>query len=394
VQVLKGVFRSGRFAALPRQVLVVVQFTASLVLITGTIIVYDQIQHARNRPIGYERENLLTVGLNDPNYKNNLDLLKTELLRSTVVKEIATSSGPITSIQNVTNGYEWQGKDPNLDAEFAICNVTTNFGKTVSWEFVSGRDFSDKLKTDSVESIIINEAAQKYMGFKDPVGKELTDVNEFGQKKWSKKIIGVVKDMVMESPYQPVKPTLFYFHSQANRVMHIKLNSTKNTAFALGKIESVFTELVPSAIFNYKFVDEEYAHKFSQEERIGKLSGLFSILAICISCLGLFGLASFVAEQRTREIGIRKVVGASVFSLWKMLTKDFVVLVVISGFIAIPVSYYLLSEWLVNFEYRTEISWWVFLATGFGSLAITLFTVSFQAIKAALMNPVKSLRSA
>ena len=393
VKVLKGVFRTGHFAALPRKVLVVIQFTVSLVLIIGTLIVYEQIQFARNRPIGYDRENLITVEMNDPNYKDKLQVLKTELLNSGVVSATTTSSGPLTAVQNVTSGYEWPGKDPNLDAEFARCNVALDFGKTVGWEFLAGRDFSNEFSTDSVDAIIINKAAADYMGFENPVGQKLTDVDESGRKKWSKTIIGVVKDLVMESPYAPVRPALYYYDEDASGLLHIKINPSVSARVALSKIEAVFNKIVPTALFDYKFVDEEYARKFSQEVRIGKLSGIFSVLAIFISCLGLFGLASYVAEQRTKEIGIRKVVGASVFSLWKMLSGDFVVLVIISCVIAIPIAYYFLTEWLEKFEYRTEISWWVFFAAGFAAFIITLLTVSFQAVKAALMDPVKSLRS-
>jgi ABC-type antimicrobial peptide transport system permease subunit len=213
------------------------------------------------------------------------------------------------------------------------------------------------------------------------------------QGSWT--IIGVIKDMVMQSPYEPVKQTLFFldYTYLASSQMTIKLKPDVSAGTALPKIEAVFKKIVPSAAFDYKFVDEEFARKFSQEERIGKLSGFFAILAIFISCLGLFGLASFVAEQRTKEIGIRKVVGASVFSLWKLLSKDFVVLVFISCLIAIPVAYYYMQGWLQKYQYRTKVTWDVFVIAIGLSLLITLFTVSFQAIKAAMANPVKSLRT-
>ena len=357
VKVLKGALGSGRFAGLPRKVLVVVQFTVSVVLIIGTITVYQQIQFARNRPIGYDRKSLISLEMDDPNYKGKMDALKTELLRSGVVSDVATSSSPLTAINNITNGYQWPGKDPNMDAEFVTCNVSRDFGKTVSWEIVDGRDFSEDFSTDSIGAIIVNEAAIKYMGIENPVGQEFTDVNEFGVKKWSRTIIGVVRDMIMESPYDPVKPTLYYYNSHASRLLHIKINPTVSATSALSKIESVLKEVVPTALFDYKFVDEEYARKFSQEERIGKLSGIFSILAILISCLGLFGLASFVAEQRTKEIGIRKVMGATVSGIWQMLSKDFVVLVIISCIIAIPIAIYFMGGWLQKYQYRTTISW-------------------------------------
>ncbi len=393
VKVLNGISRSGRFALLPRKILVVIQFTVSVVLIIGTITVYKQIQYARNRPIGYDRQSLITMELNDPGYKGKMDVLRTELLRTGAVTGLATSSSPLTAINNITNGYKWAGKDPNLDAEFVICNISLDYGKTVGWQVKSGRDFIKDFSTDSIGSIIINEAAAKYMGMKDPVGQEFTDVDEFGVKKWSRTIIGVVKDIVMESPYAPVKPTLYYNNQYASRLLHIRINPTQSANVALTKIEEVVSKIAPSALFDYKFADEEYARKFSQEERVGKLSSIFSIVTILISCLGLFGLASFVAEQRTKEIGIRKVMGASVSNIWQMLSKDFAVLVIISCFIAIPIALYFMSNWLEKYDYHTGVSWWIFLATGIGALFITILTVSFQALKAAFMNPVKSLRS-
>lgn len=393
VKVLKGAFKFGRLALLPRKVLVVVQFTVSVVLIIGTVIIYKQIQFSRNRPIGYSRESLISMSTRDPGYQGKHQLLKSELMNTGVVSAAATSSGPLTAIWNTTGGYEWKGKNPRLDAEFAICNVSPDFGKTVGWQVLQGRDFSSELPTDTANSIIINEAAAKYMGLKNPVGEQLIDVDEFGKFKWRKTIIGVVKDLVMESPYEPVRQTLYFHAKNSSNLLHIRVKPDVSMNVALTKIENAVKNVVSTALFDYKFVDEEYALKFSQEEKIGKLSGVFSILAIFISCLGIFGLASFVAAQRTKEIGIRKVLGASVASVWQMLSKDFVVLVMISCLIAVPVGYYLVSNWLDSYQYRTEISWWIFALTCLAALAITLLTVSFQAIKAAMMNPVQSLRS-
>jgi len=208
-------------------------------------------------------------------------------------------------------------------------------------------------------------------------------------------IIGVIKDMVMQSPYEPVKQTFYFLDSkyEAASRLNIKLKPGVVAKNALAKIETVLKQIVPSAPFDYRFVDEEYGRKFSQEERIGQLSTFFAILAIFISCLGLFGLASFVAEQRTKEIGIRKIVGASVFDLWQLLSKDFVVLVIVSCVIAVPIAWNYMNGWLQKYQYRTDISWWIFAAAIGGALLITLLTVSFQAIKAAIANPVKSMRT-
>ncbi len=393
VKVLKGVLRIGRFAALPRKVLVVVQFTVSVVLILGTLIVYQQIQHARHRPIGYDRQSLITVELSDPNYQGEEEVIRTELFNTGVVSAVATSDGPLTAIWNITGGYSWEGKDPNVEASFVTCNVTPDFGKTVGWEIVAGRDFSRDFATDTTDAIIINEAAVKYMGLEDPIGQKLTDVDEFGRPKWTKTIIGVVKDIIMASPYEPVGQTIYYFNDYASGLLHIKINPEVSASVALPIIEATLEKIVPSALFDYTFVDEEYGRKFSQEVRIGTLSGIFAMLAIFISCLGLFGLASFVAEQRTKEIGIRKVVGASVFNLWKLLSKDFVWLVLIACGMAIPIAYYFLSGWLQQYEYRTDISWWLWGITCLAALFITLLTVSYQTLKAASINPVQSLRS-
>lgn len=390
VKVLKGVLKSGRFASMPRKILVVVQFTVSVILIIGTIIVYQQIQHARNRPVGYNREGLVDISMNDPNYRGKHDIIKSELLNTGVVSDMALSSNPITEVWNNSGGYSWQGRNPEKDNDFAICNVTHDFGKTVGWQFLAGRDFSKDFAPDSA-TLIINETAAKYMNLKNPIGELIRD--DETQQTW--KIVGVIKDMIMQSPYEPVKQTYYFLdfkHEAASRI-NIKLKPGVIANTALAKIENVFKKIVPSASFDYRFIDEEYGRKFSQEERIGKLSTFFAILAIFISCLGLFGLASFVAEQRTKEIGIRKIVGASVFDLWQLLSKDFVILVIVSCFIAIPVAWYCMNGWLQKYQYRTDISWWVFAAAIGGALLITLLTVSFQAVKAAIANPVKSLRT-
>lgn len=386
IKVLKGTFQVGRFAAVPRKVLVVVQFTVSVTLIIGTIVVFRQIQYAKSRPIGYSREGLLTVPINTPDLTGHYDVLRNDLLKTGAVTEMSESSSPITSIWAINNGYDWRGKDPSIQGNFAAVSVTHDFGKTIGWEFKEGRDFSRDFAMDS-SGIILNETAVKFMGLKKPIG-EIVKINEK-----SFHVIGVVKDLVMQSPYSPVFRTSFVLDYNDVAVINIKINPAISSREALAKLEVVFKKHNPSAPFEYKFVDDEYAKKFSDEERIGKLATFFAILAIFISCLGLFGLASFVAEQRTKEIGIRKVLGASVTNLWGLLSKDFVLLVIISCLISSPIAYYFMNNWVQKYEYHTDISWWVFVASGAGALIITLLTVSFQAIKAALMNPVKSLKT-
>jgi putative ABC transport system permease protein len=231
----------------------------------------------------------------------------------------------------------------------------------------------------------------KLLNFEDPVG-EIIHWEPGWRKADDFKVIGVIKDLVMESPFGTPMPTIFFISGYTNWI-NIKINPQVSAAESLPVIESVFKKIVPSVPFDFKFADEEYRHKFAAEERIGQLTTVFAALAIFISSLGLFGLASFVAEQRTKEIGIRKVVGASVFSLWKMLSKDFVVLVIISCLISIPIAYHFLSDWLQQYDYKTEISWWVFFNSGVGAVTVTLITVSYQAVKAALMSPVNSLKT-
>jgi putative ABC transport system permease protein len=390
VKVLKGTIRLGRFAALPRKILVVVQFAVSVVLIIGTIVVYKQIKFAQDRPVGYNREGLITVPKNDPNYSGKLDVLRSELLNTGMVSGVEFSSSPLTAVWNNMGGFSWRGKDPEVADDFAITDVSYGFGHVVNWQLIAGRDFSKAFATDSTK-MIINETAAKYLGLKKPVGEFIT----FYDGKKTRQIIGVIKDMVRNSPYEPEKRAFFFLDANYNSAsqIDIKIKPTVSANEALPMIEAVFKKIVPSAAFNYKFVDEEYAKKFSNEERISKLASFFATLAIFISCLGLFGLASFIAEQRTKEIGVRKVLGASVLNLLGLLSKDFVFLIVIALAIATPTAWYILNGWLEKYTYRTEISWWIFAVSGLGALLITLLTVSFQSIKAALMNPVKSLRS-
>ncbi|AUD07122.1 ABC transporter permease [Spirosoma pollinicola] len=388
VKVLKGTFRVGRFASMPRKVLVVIQFTVSVTLIIGTILVFRQIQYAKNRPIGYDRNGLITITMNTPELHTHYNALREELLRTGAVIDMSTSSTPATDLNSQNGGFEWEGKDPNFKAQFGTIAVTHDFGKTVGWQFKEGRDFSRNFTTDSA-ALVMNETAAKYMGLKtgSPVGMIV---------KWNGKpmrVLGVIKDMVMGSPFEPVVQTVFMLDYNWAGVINIKLNPEQSAPESLAKIETVFRKFNPGSPFDFKFTDQQYALKFATEERIGKLASIFAMLAVFISCLGIFGLASFVAEQRTKEIGVRKVLGASVFSLWGLLSKDFVVLVTIAFGIATPLAYYFLSNWLHKYEYRTDISWWIFAVTGAGALGITLLTVSYQSIKAALINPVKSLRS-
>ena len=386
LKVLKGTFRVGKLASLPRKILVVLQFTVSITLFIGTFIVYKQIQHAKNRPIGYSRQGLINLGM-EKEIKQHFDAIRTELINAGAIEEMTASNSPLTQVWNTNGGFDWEGKDPGLAVDFPNNRVSYDFGKTVDWKIKSGRDFSRDFATDSL-AFVINEAAAAFLGFDDPVGKTL---------RWNGEpfiIIGVVKDLMQESPFYPVRPSLYHISDYDN--MHnliIKLNPQRQASQSLDKISEVWKKHVAAVPFSYKFVDEEFGNKFSAEERIGKLSSYFAVLAIFISCLGLFGMASFVAEQRTKEIGIRKVLGASLVNLWRLLSIEFLVLVILSSILAIPVAYYYLDRWLNNYDYRITINWDVFALAALTALIITLLTVSFQAIKAALANPTTSLRS-
>jgi ABC-type antimicrobial peptide transport system permease subunit len=265
--------------------------------------------------------------------------------------------------------------------------MTEDFGRTIGWKLKEGRDFSKDFSTDSL-AMILNESAVKQVGMKkDIVGQNI----QYDGKNY--RVIGVVKDIVQESPYKPVTPMVYLTSHNWIGCVTVAIKTGVPVRDALTKIEKTFKKYNPTLPFNYTFNDEDYAKKFADEERIGKLATFFTVLAIFISCLGLFGLASFVAEQRKKEIGVRKVLGASTYRLWQMLSKEFAWLVIISCFIAMPLAWYYANNWLRNYDYKTSISVWVFVASGAGALAITLITVSFQSIKAALANPVKSLRS-
>jgi putative ABC transport system permease protein len=386
VKVLKGHFKAGRFAATPRKVLVVLQFTVSVVLIIGTIVVFRQVQYAKSRPIGYSRQGLITIVMATYNYHTNLAAMRTELLQTGAITDMAESNTPVTEVDHFNNGFSWQGSDPQVSAKFNTVSGTAEFGHTVGFQFLSGRDFSRAMGTDS-NAIILNEAAAKYTGLKQPVGQTIRQNNK------AFTVIGVIKDMVMESPYEPVKPTAYFLDSSIGGILNIRLNPGRTTADGLAKVAAVCKKYSPEEPFSYVFADDEYAHKFMDEERVGKLANAFTVLAVFISCLGLFGMASFMAEQRVKEIGVRKVLGASVFNLWRLLSRDFVVLVIISLAIATPLAYLLMHSWLENYQYRAALSWWIFAAAGLGALSITLLTVSYQSIRAALMNPTKSLRS-
>jgi len=386
VTVLKGTFKAGRLASIPRKTLVVIQFAVSVILAIGTIVVFRQIQFAKDRPIGYDRTQLISIRQLAPGIHEHFDVVKSTLIKEGAVTQMAESASPLTDNWSSNGGIVWRGKDPNQAVDFPNTAVTYDYGKTIGWQFLAGRDFSRNFAADS-SAFIINETAAKFMGLTNPVGEII---------RWDDHpmpIIGVIKDVVAESPYEPVRPTLYHMDANSNTFDFFKLSPSIGTREALAKIEAVYKTYSLLQPFDYKFADEEYGKKFGDEQRTGKLATAFAILAVFISCLGLFAMAAFMAEQRVKEIGVRKVLGASVFNLWGLLSKEFVTLVILSLLIATPIAWYAMNHWLQNYAYHATLPWWIFVATAAGALIITLATISVQTIRAALANPVTSLRA-
>jgi len=387
VKVLKGTFKAANALVTPRKVLVVLQFTFAIVLIICTIIVKQQIDHARSRESGYDQGNLIFHYLTG-DLEKNYEIVRQELLRSGVAVSVCKSSAPLTENHSDTWGYQWTGKDPNDKTDFLMFCADRDFVKTTKLQLVEGRDFDPvNYPTDST-AMILNESSVKAMHFKHPIGEIITDDNIRYH------VIGVVRDFIIESPYSPIRPFIVQGTTGSwFEVMHIRLNDKNLVEDNLKKAQAIFKRYNPEYPFEYKFIDEEYSRKFNDEKRTGTLAGLFAGLTIFISCLGLFGLATYTAENRIKEIGVRKVLGASVAGIVALLSKDFLKLVLISFAVAAPVAWGAMYKWLQDYDYRVRIEWWVFALAAALSVSIAVLTVSFQAIRAALANPARSLRS-
>jgi ABC-type antimicrobial peptide transport system permease subunit len=370
----------------PRKALVVLQFTFAIILIICSIIVKQQIDYAKDRESGYDKRNLIYLFLTNDSEKN-YPLIKNELLNAGAASSVTKTSAPLTQRWDGGSSQEWEGKDPNDGTEFIIYNEDGGLGATAGLKFAAGRDIDiQQYPTDSL-AIILNESALNVMKFKNPIGQVIKDMGQ----QWH--VVGVIKDFILESPYEPTKPMLIYGPKSWLTTIHVKLNDKNSTAQNLITAEAIFKKYNPEFPFEYKFVDEEYARKFEDEKRTGALAGLFAGLTIFISCLGLFALATYMAEARIKEIGVRKVLGASVTNITALLSKDFIKLVLVSIIIASPVAWFAMHKWLQGYGYRININWFVFFASGLLVIVIALLTVSFQAIKAATANPVKSLRT-
>jgi len=386
VKVLKGIIQSGKAAVLPRKILVVLQFSCSVALIISTIIIYQQIQHVKGRPTGYSADRLMITNTS-PDLSRNYTSLKNDLLKSGLAESVTKASSPVTRFAASFIIRDWPGKSAEESLEMATTSVSEDYFNTIGMKMKEGRDFSGNA-SDSM-GVILNEAAVARLHLKNPINQLI----RFDYTEKPMRIIGVVKDAVIGSPFAPIDPALFVYNPGWAGTIMYRLNPGVNTSDAIKQLSAIFNMYNPAYPYDYQFAEEAYDNKFQLEQLIGKLAAIFASLAIFISCLGLFGLAAYVAEQRVKEIGIRKVLGASVSQVWVLLSKDFILLVFISCVIASPVALYYLQNWLQKYDYRISIGPWVFVLATILAIAITILTISFQAIKAALTNPVKSLRT-
>lgn len=388
IVVLKGSLKFRRGATFFRKALVVFQFTLSIVFILYMIIVYRQIDYIHNKNLGFARETILYMPM-EGELPKTLDAFKQELLGQTGIKDVTSSGHSPIQVGSSTMGVSWPGKDTTRKLLFSNNSITYDYIKTMGIELVGGRDFSPSFGLDSM-NYLVNEAAARQIGYKEPVGKELTMWGKKGQ------IIGLMKDFHHNSLHVPIEPLIIRLHlkSWGNPFGNIIVRTEQGkTTQAIASMEKIFKKFNPGYPFKYYFADQEIASRYKSEYTVSKLSRYFAFLAIFISCLGLFGLVTFTAEQRTKEIGIRKVLGASVPGIVQMLSKDFIKLVLIASVIAFPVAWWFVNSWLQDFAYRVPIGWTAFVISGIAAVLIALITVSFQAIKASMSNPVKSLRT-
>ncbi|HVV03145.1 MAG TPA: ABC transporter permease, partial [Puia sp.] len=384
--VLKGSVARMHALLTPRKVLVVVQFTIAVVLIVSSLIIARQVQYAESRKKGYDQNNLIYVNM-EGDIRSHYSSIEADLMASGAVTAISKTQAPLTQTYSWGSGLNWEGKDPNKHIGFARSATGGGIVKAAGLTLVQGRDIDiENYPTDST-ACLVNEAALKVMNLKNPIGQWVFD----DPTRWH--IVGVFKDFILGNPYEPIKPFIIKGPKQYLGVIHIKLNGDHPTSQNLAVLKKIFSTYNPSYPFEYHFIDADYAEKFKGEKLTGKLAGLFAGLTILISCLGLFGLAAYMAESRTKEIGIRKVLGASVTRISLLLSSGFIRLVLISIVIAVPISWYVMYKWLQGYNYRVAIEWWWFAMAGLGAVLIALLAVSVQSIRAAVANPVKSLRA-
>jgi ABC-type antimicrobial peptide transport system permease subunit len=385
IRVLKGMkIKTATGVIFIRKGLVITQFTVSIILIISTVIIYQQVQHIKTRDIGYSKDNLVTMDLQGA-MKEHFSAIKSKMLSSGYVENAALSLHDALHVYSYGDGFGWQGKDPNSKITIHSNVVSNEWLRTMHMQVISGRDFYPS-GTDS-NTAIINESMAKVMGKAGRIGSIVTS------GRYNLEVVGIMKDFVYNNIYGSSEPLILFCYTGPATLLTIRYKPHADLTKALAKTEAIMKEYNPGYPFEYKFVDEAFDQFFATETLIGKLAGVFAALAILISCLGLFGLAAYTAERRTKEIGIRKVLGASVQGLAGLLSKEFVQLVALSCIIAFPIAWLAMRNWLQDYQYRTSIQWWVFGVAGLTAVVITLITVSFQTIKAAYRNPVKSLRT-
>ena len=382
MKVLKGTFLPGRNALVPRKILVTIQFVVSIILISATLIIYQQLQFVQHRDLGYDQDNLLMVKSSKDTDKS-FDALRNDLLQTGMVQSVARSSSPLTDIWGFTSGVKWAGAPVDNNMVIGFLFTEEGFARTLNAKVIQGREFR---KHDSF-SVMFNKEAIRLMGLKDPVGTEITWA---GNKL---NIVGVIDNLVITSPFDPPAPLMIPYSDKWSTQINMRLANPSNVQGALAAIEKVYKKYSIEYPFEFRFVDEAFNEKFINEQLLGKLSVVFSALAIFICCLGLFGLVASAIERRTKEIGIRKVLGASLQSLLLLISKDFLWLVGIAFVIAIPITWWAMSSWLQNYAYRTEIHLYQFAIVGFATLIIAVITISLNASRAALSNPAKTLRT-
>lgn len=385
VEVLSGSRSSGKSAALPRKILVIFQFTVSVSLLACTWVVYRQIQFAKDRPLGFNTSQLITTGFYSGIYRSFEAFIR-ELKTSGAASQVAQSTSPSAAVWRTNSRFNWKRKDPNFAVDFPNNAVSFEYGKTIGWQVIKGRDFSKDIISDSSAMIITAKAAQM-MDLDDPIGEIIT---------WNDRpytLVGIVDNIMVGSPYSADIACVYHIADEQENVINIRLSDGISTQEALARVLTIYKKYAPEVPFEYTFIDQDVEKKFYDEERIGKLSSWFTYMAMFISILGLLGLAAYTSEKRTKEIGIRKVLGASVLGICRMMTKEFIVLTMISFLIAIPLSYFMMQRWLQNFDYRTSITTDMYMMIGAITLLVTISIVGIQSLKAAWMNPVISLKT-
>ena len=382
VSVLKGTNKTSGGAKAIRKGLVAAQFVVSIVFIISTLIVYQQVQHVKSRNLGYDKDNVVRIPVNGDIIKN-LNPIEEDMLATGNIENIGVSNSTVLSGGNNTSGLSWQGGVDTEGVLVSIRQTSTHFFNTMGMQLVEGRGFSDNPAQDST-NIIVTESFAKLMGPGSAIGK--TVENDYP-------VIGVVKDYLYDDMYGSGDPVIFFNDPSEARYLYVKTKNGVSTERALSSVEGVLKTHNPAFPFEYEFVDDAFEAKFNNERLIGNLSKVFALIAIAISCLGLFGLSAFTADQRRKEIGVRKVLGSSISGIVGLLSKDFIKLVILAFILAVPIAWYLMQNWLEGFAYRISINIWVFIIAGFAAVTIALLTISFQAFNAATSNPVKSLRT-